>query len=831
MVTRVPSWGLHYARPVRTLSTRVLSTVLLALVIVMPSVSVAAAQDARPGRGLARGHAKDVVIVGFEDGAGKAQRGKAASSVKAKGVRRISPLAGDTVVMKLPPGQSVARSVVTLRRQQGVAFAEPDYYVYAAETSNDTLYGDLWGMHGGSTAPSNPYGSNAAEAWAAGDIGSSDVFVAVLDEGIEVGHGDLSANIDVGRGWDFLSDDDSVYDGSVYWHGTHVAGTIGARGGNGAGVAGVNWRIRMISVKMLGPELNSGQVSETVAAIDYVTSLKQGGLDVVAINASWGYEGPASSALLAAVRRAGDAGLLFVAAAGNGGQDIDQGSTSFYPAAYDCSLTATGASRGWDCLISVANLTSSGGRAGDSNYGSIGVDLGAPGSSILSTYAGGYAYASGTSMAAPHVTGAVALCSSIAPAAGPAAIRDHILSTTVSTPSMSSTTTGGRLDIGAMADACDPSVPEPTPSPSPSPSPSPTPSPTPESATVVVDELSNRFVRKGTGWRAAAFGYDKHHFWSPTRSTPAVRIGKWKAQLAAPGEYRVKAKVPTRHASTRRAVYQVKTVDGWVKRVRNQYKARGTWVSLGVHRLATAPVVKLTDRTGESASLGRALAFDAVKFVPVSSSAAAGPSSPAPPTTRVTPPVAPAPQERAGPTPAPDAEPAPRVESEAPPSPRARPKPEATPALKATPRPQVESLPELTRIPGAKPDREAKSTPAPEAGAASAGALVVDPADLRLQVGGSQRLRAFVCPGDVDADEVNDRCTPGNDVKWSLEDPSAAKLQRRGAGPRNGKPKPTMLLATAPGETWLVARSGSLEARARLVIVPADGERAPRADD
>jgi hypothetical protein len=82
----------------------------------------------------------------------------------------------------------------------------------------------------------------------------------------------------------------------------------------------------------------------------------------------------------------------------------------------------------------------------------------------------------------------------------------------------------------------------------------------------------------------------------------------------------------------------------------------------------------------------------------------------------------------------------------------------------------------------------------------------------------------------VKADEVNDRCKPSDGVKWSLEDPSAAKLQRRRAGSRNGKPRPTMLLATAPGETWLVARSGSLETRARLVILPADHEQAPQAD-
>jgi subtilisin family serine protease len=329
---------------------RTLLAMLISLALMAVAAPVSAAQEASPGNGLANGHAKDAVIVGFEEGTSKVKRGKAAKSVDAKSARKLSPLADDTYVVKLPPGQTVEKAIAKLEKQDGVEYAEPDYLVYPAETSNDARFAELWGMHGDASTPSNQYGSGAAEAWAVGAIGDPSVYVAVLDQGVNTGHEDLATNMDVGRGWDFLSDDAGVYDGSTYQHGTHVAGTIGARGGNGLGVVGVNWRVRMISVKMLGPEGNSGLTSEVVAAIDYVTSLKNAGLNLVAINASWGYEGEPSVALHEAIQRAGDAGLLFVAAAGNEGKDIEKSQNTFYPASYDCSTTVTGDPRGWDCI-------------------------------------------------------------------------------------------------------------------------------------------------------------------------------------------------------------------------------------------------------------------------------------------------------------------------------------------------------------------------------------------------------------------------------------------------------------------------------------------------
>ena len=186
---------------------------------------------------------------------------------------------------------------------------------------------------------------------------------------------DGNGYIDDIHGWDFEGDDASVYDGLGDDHGTHVAGTIGARGGNGIGVAGVNWRVTMISAKFLGAQ--GGYSSDAAAALDYLTDLKaRHGLNIVATSNSWG-GGGYSQTLLDAITRAGDAGMIFVAAAGNDGHDNDV--TPQYPSGYTCDTKADGSPRGWDCIISVANITSSGNRSSSSNWGAISVGLRRPG--------------------------------------------------------------------------------------------------------------------------------------------------------------------------------------------------------------------------------------------------------------------------------------------------------------------------------------------------------------------------------------------------------------------------------------------------------------------
>ena len=223
-------------------------------------------------------------------------------------------------------------------------------------------------------------------------------------------------------------------------------------GGNGTGVAGVNWNVTMISAKFLGRR--GGTTANAIKAVDYITDLKtRHGLNIVATNNSWG-GGGFSQALLDAINRGGNADILFIAAAGNGGSDgvgDNNDSTASYPSNYQC--TANGS---YDCVIAVAAITSTGARSSFSNYGATTVDLGAPGSAIYSTLptkqnGSTYGSYSGTSMATPHVTGAAALYAASHLSATAAQIRSAILGSTVPTPSLAGrTVTGGRLNVSGF---------------------------------------------------------------------------------------------------------------------------------------------------------------------------------------------------------------------------------------------------------------------------------------------------------------------------------------------------------------------------------------------
>ena len=277
---------------------------------------------------------------------------------------------------------------------------------------------------------------------------SKSVVVGVIDEGIDITHPDLRDNIwtnpfekaadgidndgngyvDDINGWDFFSNDATVYDGSGDDHGTHVAGTIGGVGGNGIGVAGVSWNVTMISAKFLGT--NGGLTSGAIQAVDYLTDLKiRHGINIVASNNSWG-GGGYSSALHSAIIRAAKANILFVAAAGNNSRNNDGSTTPNYPSNYSTlqPVDATPGTASYEGVIAVAALTSAGSLASYSNYGATTVDIGAPGSAINSTLPGEqYGSYSGTSMATPHVTGAVALYAAAYPQASGSQIRDAIL--------------------------------------------------------------------------------------------------------------------------------------------------------------------------------------------------------------------------------------------------------------------------------------------------------------------------------------------------------------------------------------------------------------------
>jgi subtilisin family serine protease len=412
------------------------------------------------------------VLVKFKDGKAAEKALKALSKGKVKKAEKIftkmMERAGDTEgVTLLSVSTDVLEMVKELSAMAEVDFAEPNYIYTTDATSNDPYFtnGSLWGMYSSSLTPSNQYGSRAAFAWNNNKTGSSSVIVGIIDEGYMTTHADLSANawvnpyetvngrdddgngyVDDVNGWDFAGNNASVYDGTSDDHGTHVAGTIGARGGNSVGVAGVCWNVKMIGLKFLGS--GGGSSSNAIRAIDYLTDLKtRHGLNIVASNNSWG-GGGYSQALRDAIERANAAGILFVAAAGNGGSDgvgDNNDVTANYPSNY------TNAN-----VIAVAAITSTGAKSGFSNYGATTVDIAAPGSGIWSTVPGSgntssYASYNGTSMATPHVTGAVALYKSINPSATASQIKSAILNTATATSSMSGRcVTGGRLNVSSF---------------------------------------------------------------------------------------------------------------------------------------------------------------------------------------------------------------------------------------------------------------------------------------------------------------------------------------------------------------------------------------------
>lgn len=418
-------------------------------------------------------HVAGEIIVGFEASAGSQRREEVRRAVGARSSVPLSGLANDAEVLTLGSNMGVARAIEALKNAPGVRFVEPNYILTTTETSNDPDYlsGNLWGMLGATTSPSNAFGSRAGEAWANGYIGSSDVVIGVIDEGIDVTHPDLVNNIwispgeiagngidddsngfiDDVYGFDFVNNDGSVLDSNADSHGTHVAGTIGAEGGNGVGVAGVNWNVSMISAKFL--QGGSGSSANAVRAVDYITGLKQKyGLNIVATSNSWG-GGGFSQALLDAIERGGDAGILFIAAAGNSAVNNDAG--GYYPSGYQCTK---GGTRGFDCVISVASITNTGALSSFSSFGPTTVDIAAPGSGVKSTTPGNsYAVFNGTSMATPHVSGAAALCRAANPSMTAGQIRTALVESERTTDSLAGkTVNSGRLDLTALLKRCVP---------------------------------------------------------------------------------------------------------------------------------------------------------------------------------------------------------------------------------------------------------------------------------------------------------------------------------------------------------------------------------------
>ena len=359
---------------------------------------------------------------------------------------------GGAAFSLVTPGASRQAVLGWASSTAAVQTLEPDFIFRTAAVPRDPLFASQWnllntGQYSGTAAAD----IRATQAW---DVttGSRSVVVAVVDSGLDVSHPDLAANIwtnpgeiagngldddhngfvDDVHGWNFVDGTNDLTD--VFGHGTHVAGIIGAGGDNGRGVAGVAWQVSLMGLKFQDAR-GVGSTGSMLAALNYATMMRRDhAINIVATNASWQAAGY-SRVVEGVLKSQGDAGILFVAAAGNQGSDNDL--TPRYPGGYRLPT-----------VLSVAAAGPSGGLIPMSNYGRTTVDLAAPGGMIQSTFPnGGYGILSGTSMAAPHVSGVAALLAAAKPGLSAAAIRDAIVGSARSVAALAGTSvTGGMLD-------------------------------------------------------------------------------------------------------------------------------------------------------------------------------------------------------------------------------------------------------------------------------------------------------------------------------------------------------------------------------------------------
>ena len=413
------------------------AAVLFTLTAVASRAFAESAPEAVPGE----------FIVKFKTGSGPEQRSALRSRLNVAAVGTVS-LTGAQRVRSAKGGIDHAYAKQLLA-EGTVEYIEPNYIYHASDMPADPDFSKLWGLHNtGQTGGTSDIDIDAPEAWAL-STGSNDVVVAILDTGVDYRHPDLAANIWTNPGetaGNSVDDDHNGVTDDVHGfnalaqtgdplddngHGTHTAGTIGAAAGNNTGIAGINWHVKILPIKFLD-NTGSGSTADAIRGIEYAVALKRAGVNIRVINASWGGPGY-SQALEDAIRAAGDAGILFVAAAGNSSSDND--STPNYPANYALSN-----------LISVAAVDHNGNLATFSNFGANSVHLAAPGVNIYSTVlGGGYQMMSGTSMAAPHVSGVAALLLSTEPSLSPSDIKDRLITTAKPLSTLSGLTVAGGI--------------------------------------------------------------------------------------------------------------------------------------------------------------------------------------------------------------------------------------------------------------------------------------------------------------------------------------------------------------------------------------------------
>lgn len=373
-------------------------------------------------------------------------------------------------------------------RVEGLHWVEPNMVYEPSRVPNDPQFNQQWWLqNSGQTIPGFGRGTPGADikitgAWDT-TIGSRSVVIAVIDSGIDFNHPDMAANIyrnpgeiagnnvdddgngfvDDVSGWDFGDLDNNPQDDSLpgwFGHGTSAAGMIGAVSNNGDGVAAVNWDVSILPLKISLNQffdefdfaISTTSTAAIVGAYDYITLMAQRGVNIVAVNNSYravadiffeDIEEGDLAVQRSAIQRVIDAGVTFVASAGNDADDNDEGG-----AAYPASFNLPG-------LISVAATDPNDAMAGFSNFGARTVDLGAPGVATWTIAAGGgYRNFGGTSAAGPVVAGAVGLLKAVKPSASAAEIRNVLINTVDPLPALQGrTVSGGRLNVTRALEA------------------------------------------------------------------------------------------------------------------------------------------------------------------------------------------------------------------------------------------------------------------------------------------------------------------------------------------------------------------------------------------
>ncbi len=349
-------------------------------------------------------------------------------------------LVTDLYLVTLPARSDLKSALIWAMDNEEVMYSEPNYVRNLFKEPNDTLYQDIWGL-------------KKIKAPAAWDVSTQSSFiVGVIDSGITYNHEDLAANMwintaeqngtadndDDGNGYeddiygyDFANGDGDPMDepdgSEIQYHGTHVAGIIGALGNNNLGVVGVCWNVKLMALKSY--QNGTGSVAHSIEALQY--GIKKG---AKIFNMSYG-QNVFSKSESDAIEHANRKGVLCIAAAGNDSANNDV--NPMYPASYSLPN-----------LISVAASNENDQLADFSNFGANSVHLMAPGVGIFSTIGGGYEAKNGTSMAAPYVTGCSALLFHRFPELTPEQIRGKILRNVTKLPGgRQNTISNGQINI------------------------------------------------------------------------------------------------------------------------------------------------------------------------------------------------------------------------------------------------------------------------------------------------------------------------------------------------------------------------------------------------